>query len=54
MDSTLEKVKAFPDATIMNVSGAPIKLGTSQWLVVRLPGGSTYLQIGGLPTGRIG
>jgi catechol 2,3-dioxygenase-like lactoylglutathione lyase family enzyme len=54
MDSTLEKVKAFPDAKIMNVSGAPIKLGKVPFLVVRLPGGSTYLQIGALPTGRIG
>lgn len=54
MDSTLEKVKAFPDAKIMNVSGAPTKLGNAPFLVVRLPGGSTYLQIGGLATGRIG
>ncbi|MEQ1948319.1 MAG: VOC family protein [Bryobacteraceae bacterium] len=54
MDSTLEKVKAFPDAKIMNVSGAPVKLGNFPFLVVRLPGGSTYLQIGALPTGRIG
>ncbi|MEQ1887124.1 MAG: VOC family protein [Bryobacteraceae bacterium] len=54
MDSTLEKVKAFPDAKIMNVSGGPIKLGNVPFLVVRLPGGSTYLQIGAMPTGRIG
>jgi len=54
MDSTLEKVKAFPDAKIMNVSGTPTKLGNVPFLVVRLPGGSTYLQIGGLATGRIG
>ena len=54
MDSTLGKLTAFPDAKIMNVSGAPIKLGNFPFLVVRLPGGNTYLQIGGVPTGRIG
>ena len=54
MDSTLSKVKAFPDAKIMNMSGGPIKQGAGSWLVVRLPGGSTYLQIIGLASGRIG
>jgi catechol 2,3-dioxygenase-like lactoylglutathione lyase family enzyme len=54
MDTTLEKIKAFPDAKIMNVSGGPIKLGNFPFLVVRLPGASTYLQIGAVPTGRIG
>ena len=54
----LAKVKTFPDAKIMNVSGGPTTGnpggGGPQWLVVRLPGGSTYLQIIGLPNGRIG
>ena len=47
MDSTLAKVKAFPGATIMNQSGAPFQNGRNQWLVVKLPGGSTYLQMVG-------
>jgi hypothetical protein len=58
MDSTLPKVKAFPDARIMNVSGAPttpeMRTDRSPWLVVRLPGGGTYLQIVGVANGRVG
>jgi hypothetical protein len=58
MAPVLAKVKANPDARIMNVSGAPVtgngRPGSPQWLMVRLPGGSTYLQIIGLPNGRIG
>ena len=50
----LAKVNASPDAKIMNVSGAPSPQNGIPWLVVRLPGGSTYLQIVGLPTGRVG
>jgi hypothetical protein len=45
MTSTLAKVKAFPDATIMNVSGKPFVNGRNQWLVVRVPGASTYFQM---------
>ena len=44
----------FPDAKIMNVSGGPSLQNGIPWLVVRLPGGSTYLQIVGLPAGRVG
>ena len=54
----LAKVKANPEAKIMNVSGAPVtgngRPESPQWLMIRLPGGSTYLQIIGLPNGRIG
>ena len=58
MAPVLAKVKANPEAKIMNVSGAPVtgngRGDGPQWLMVRLPGGSTYLQIIGLPNGRIG
>ena len=50
----LDKVKASPDAKIMNVSGGPSPQNNIPWLVVRLPGGATYLQIVGLPNGRVG
>jgi len=50
----LAAVKASPDAKIMNVSGSPSPQNNIPWLVIRLPGGSTYLQIVGLPTGRVG
>jgi catechol 2,3-dioxygenase-like lactoylglutathione lyase family enzyme len=58
MVPVLAKVKANPEAKIMNVSGAPVtgngRPESPQWLMIRLPGGSTYLQIIGLPNGRIG
>ncbi len=58
MAPVLAKVKANPDAKIMNASGAPVtgngRPDSPQWLMIRLPGGSTYLQIIGLPNGRIG
>ena len=58
MAPALAKVKANPDAKIMDVSGAPVtgngRGNGPQWLMVRLPGGTTYLQIIGLPNGRIG
>ena len=58
MAPVLAKVKANQEAKIMNVSGAPVtgngRPESPQWLMVRLPGGSTYLQIIGLPSGRIG
>jgi hypothetical protein len=38
----------------MNVSGGPSPQNNIPWLVVRLPGGATYLQIVGLPNGRVG
>ena len=50
----LAKVNTFPDAKIMNVSGGPSPQNGTPWLVVRLPGGSTYLQIVGLANGRVG
>ena len=50
----LDKVKASPDVKIMNVSGGPSPQNNIPWLVVRLPGGATYLQIVGLPNGRVG
>ena len=34
----LDKVKASPDAKIMNVSGGPSPQNNIPWLVVRLPG----------------
>jgi catechol 2,3-dioxygenase-like lactoylglutathione lyase family enzyme len=54
MDPIVAKLKAFPDAKIINVSGGPIRRGVTSWLVVRIPGASTYLQLIGLPSGRIG
>jgi len=54
MDSTLAKVKAFPEAKIMNVSGGPTpRADRTPWLIVKLPGSSTYLQMVGLATGRV-
>jgi catechol 2,3-dioxygenase-like lactoylglutathione lyase family enzyme len=45
MAPVLAKVSASPDAKIMNVSGGPSPQNGTPWLVVRLPGASTYLQI---------
>ena len=50
----MEKLKAFPDGTIMNVSGAPIERGPASWVIVRLPGSPVYLQLIGLANGRVG
>jgi len=58
MDPFWAKIKAFPNVTITNLSGAPTGLSMrpdrAPWLVIRLPGGSTYLQIAGLANGRVG
>lgn len=54
MDPILDKLKAFPDAKIMNVSGAPFKRGPTTWLIVKVPGASTYLQLIAIPNGRVG
>ena len=58
MDSTLAKVKAFPEAKIMNVSGGPtdpsLRPDRSPWLVVKVPGSSTYVQLVGVAAGRVG
>ena len=54
MAPVLAAVKANPDATIMDVSGGPALQNNIPWLVVRLPGGTTYLQIVALQTGRVG
>jgi hypothetical protein len=43
MAPVLAAVKANPDATIMDVSGGPALQNNTPWLVVRLPGGRTYL-----------
>ncbi len=54
MDSLLAKVKAFPEAKIMNVSGGPtLRADHTPWLIVKLPGSSTYLQMVGLANGRV-
>jgi predicted enzyme related to lactoylglutathione lyase len=46
VDSILAKVKTFPDAKIMNVSGRPTLQGRTVFVIVRAPGG-TYLQFVG-------
>jgi catechol 2,3-dioxygenase-like lactoylglutathione lyase family enzyme len=52
------KIKAFPNLKVMNVSGAPTtpdaRPDGSPWVIIRLPGGTTYLQIVGLANGRVG
>lgn len=51
----LAKVKAFPDARIVNVSQGPttpaIRFDGVPWLIVQVPGSSSYLQIVGGPGG---
>jgi catechol 2,3-dioxygenase-like lactoylglutathione lyase family enzyme len=55
MASFLAKVKAFPDAKIVNVSGGPtgpaLRFDGVPWLIVQVPGSTTYLQIVGGPGG---
>jgi hypothetical protein len=51
MESVLAKVKAFPDAKIMNVSAGPVLQGELEFVIVRAPGGA-YLQIYGPARGR--
>jgi catechol 2,3-dioxygenase-like lactoylglutathione lyase family enzyme len=45
MDSTLAKVKAFPGAKVMNLSGGPYLDGRNLYLIVRVPAAGIYLQI---------
>jgi hypothetical protein len=54
MAPVLAAVNANPDAKIMDVSGGPALQNSIPWVVVRLPGGTTYLQIVALQTGRVG
>lgn len=54
MEPIVAALKSFPDAKIMNTSGAPIKRGATTWLIVKVPGASTYLQLIAVPTGRVG
>jgi catechol 2,3-dioxygenase-like lactoylglutathione lyase family enzyme len=54
MKDTFARVKAFPGASVMNLSGGPFLEGQNLYLIVRIPGSGAYLQLIGPSQGPAG